>query len=417
MPNKPTGNALIGQGGGPTAVINQTLVGVIEEVQRYPHIRHLLGAKHGVRGIVNDDFIDLRRQPREMLELVAATPGAALGSTRDLPDQAYCERIFESFRKHDVRYFFYIGGNDSAEVAHVLNQVAHDAKYDLLVIHLPKTIDNDLLANDHCPGYGSAARFVAMAFIGDNQDNRALPGIKINVLMGRGAGFLTAASILARQREDDGPHLVYVPETPFNLDQFLQDVAAVLDKYGRCVVAVSEGICNEHNIEWSEIIRQKLGRPPSETDPFHHVILSTGLLADYLADNVKQNLGKRAARVRADTYGYLQRSFPGIYSQVDAWEARLVGQMGVSYSVDTQRSGSVALVRLPATTYAVGTRLVPLEAVAPPTPPKFKTLERKYLTPHRNNIDDSFREYVRPLVGDLPKVGWFEQIAIPPLGS
>jgi len=409
-----TGNAIVGQAGGPTAVINQTLVGVIEELQEYSHIRHLLGARHGVRGIVNEDFIDLKRQPRSMLDLVAATPGSALGATRDRPDQEYCHRIFESFRKHDVRYFFYIGGNDSAEAAQIIHSVANNEKYDLRVIHLPKTIDNDLLANDHCPGYGSAARFVAMAFIGDNQDNRALPGVKLNILMGRDAGFITAASILARQREDDGPHLVYVPESPVLIDRFVDDIAGVCDKYGRCVVAISEGIRDEGGVLWMQKIRKGRGGA-GETDSFGHIQLSgTGSLADFLADAVKEKLGERIGRVRADTYGYLQRAFPTIYSDVDAWEARLVGQMGVSYSVDAERGGSVALLRLPSTTYTAGTELVGLETVAPPHPPKFKTLDKKYLTAEGNNIDDSFREYVRPLVGELPKVGWFEQIAVPP---
>jgi len=410
------GNAVIGQAGGPTAVINQTLVGVIEEVQKYEHIRHLLGAKHGVKGIVAEDFIDLKRQPRHMLELVARTPGSALGATRDRPDREYCERIFKTFRKYNVRYFFYIGGNDTAEAAQIVNQVAQDAKYELRVIHLPKTIDNDLLANDHCPGYGSAARFVAMAFMGDNQDNRALPGVKVNILMGRDAGFITAASILARMREDDGPHLVYVPEKPVSMDRLVEDVSAVHDKWGRCVVAVSEGIRDEEGTLWVERIRTQVNDGLGNKDAFGHSQLSgTGALADYIAGCIKGKLGKKIARVRADTYGYLQRSFPNIYSEVDAAEARLVGQMGVSYSLDADQDGSVALVRLPATTYSVGTKLVPLEAVAPPKPPKFRILDAQYIASDGNNINDSFREYALPLVGDLPKVGWFEQIAIPPI--
>ncbi|MHC4797499.1 MAG: 6-phosphofructokinase, partial [Planctomycetota bacterium] len=194
------GNAVVGQAGGPTVVINQSLVGVIEEVHKSSHIDQLLGARHGVRGIINEQFFDLRRQPENMLELVAHTPAAALGSTRDKPDEEYCERIFEVFKKNEVRYFFYIGGNDSAMSAQIINRIAKDNKYDFSVIHVPKTIDNDLLVTDHCPGYGSAAKFVASAFIGDDLDNRSLKGVKINILMGRNAGFLTAASILARQR-------------------------------------------------------------------------------------------------------------------------------------------------------------------------------------------------------------------------
>ncbi|MBN1490577.1 MAG: 6-phosphofructokinase [Phycisphaerae bacterium] len=405
------GNAVVGQAGGPTAVINQSLVGVVQEVQKYSHIRNLYGARHGVRGIINEQFYDLLRQPTEMLDLVSQTPAASLGSTRDKPNREYCERIFEVFKKLDIRYFFYIGGNDSAATAQIVNTLAKDAKYPLRVIHIPKTIDNDLLVTDHCPGYGSAAKFVASAFIGDNLDNRALQGVKINILMGRHAGFITAASILARQREDDGPHLVYVPERPFSIDQFVTDVEAVFDRYGRCLVAVSEGISDEKGELWASKV-SVLKQDGLEKDAFGNLQLSAGAgsLADYLAGTLRAHC-KNIKRVRADTFGYLQRSFPGYASPVDAWEARLVGQMAVSYSVDAEVDGSVALTRLPGTTYAVGTRLVDLAAVAPEHEPKTKVLPDHYISEASNNIHSSFREYVGPLVGDLPKVGWFEQIA------
>ena len=407
-----TGNAVVGQAGGPTVVINQSLVGIIQEVQKYNHIGRLLGARHGVRGIIEEQFYDLKRQPTNMLELVAHTPAAALGATRDRPDQEYCERIFKVFTKYDVRYFFYIGGNDSAETAQIVNKIACDAKYELRVIHIPKTIDNDLLVTDHCPGYGSAAKFVASAFIGDDLDNRALKGVKLNILMGRNAGFLTAASVLARQRPDGGPHLVYLPERAFNPSQFVKDVREVHSRLGRCVVAISEGIRDQKGKSWAEKVQQMLmRRRTTERDEFGHVQLSAGagVLADYLVNHLRGHC-PAIRRVRADTYGYLQRSFPACTSEVDAWEARLVGQMAVSYSLDADRDGSVALVRLPGTTYAVGTKLVGLKKVAPDKPPKTKVLPDKYINNQGNNVLNSFRDYVGPLVGDLPKVGWFEQI-------
>jgi ATP-dependent phosphofructokinase / diphosphate-dependent phosphofructokinase len=404
------GNAVVGQAGGPTVVINQSLVGVIEEAQKCPHIKNLLGARHGVRGIVREQFFDLNRQPKSMLELVARTPAAALGATRDKPDKEYCERIFNVFRQHDVRYFFYIGGNDSAETANIVHRMAIDAKYELRVIHIPKTIDNDLLVTDHCPGYGSAAKWVASAFIGDNLDNRALKGVKINIIMGRDAGFLTAASILARQRPDDGPHLVYLPERPFDIEQFVADVQEVFDNYGRCLVAVSEGIADKEGHRWAEkvsVLRQEnLAR-----DAFGNVQLSSGAgsLADYLAGTLR-NRSKNITRVRADSFGYLQRSFPGYESEVDAWEARLVGQMAVIYSLDETPAGSVALVRLPSTTYTAGTRLIGLHEVAPEKPPKTKNVPDEYINKPGNNVLNSFRDYAGPLVGELPKVGWLEQV-------
>lgn len=406
-----TGNAVVGQAGGPTAVINQSLIGVIQEAQKYGHIRHLLGARHGVRGIIDQRFFDLNRQPTNMLELVAHTPAAALGATRDKPDHAYCEKIFEVFKKHDVRYFFYIGGNDSAETANIINKLSADAKYDMRVIHVPKTIDNDLLVTDHCPGFGSAAKFVASAFIGDDLDNRALPGVKINILMGRNAGFLTASSVLARQREDDGPHLVYLPERAFDVDRFVEDVKSVFDRIGRCVVAISEGICDKDGQLWAEKV-SVLQQSSLQKDAFGNLQLSAGAgsLADYLAGTLR-NKCKEIRRVRADSFGYLQRSFAGCYSEVDAWEARLVGQMAVNYSLDASINGSVALVRLPSTTYTVGTKLVPLSSVAPEKPPKTKEVPAEYINEAGNNVLNDFREYAGPLVGDLPKVGWFEQVA------
>ena len=430
------GNAVVGQAGGPTMVINQSLAGVIQEAQKYDHIQHLLGARHGVVGIMEEDFIDLRRQPSEMLELVACTPASALGSTRHKPKRPDFELILDSFRRNDVRYFFYIGGNDSAEAAQIINKMAQDAKYELRVIHIPKTIDNDLLATDHCPGYGSAAKFVASAFIGDNLDNRALQGIKINILMGRDAGFITAASILARQRENDGPHLIYVPERPFSMTQFVEDVRGVVDRIGRCLVAVSEGVRDTKGVRWTEkLLKQKTrdqrelrrlrahGRArgakgksgPNDVlqrDPFGQIQLSgTGILADHLAQVVENKLRrkKKQLRVRADTYGYLQRSFPAC-SEVDAWEARLCGQMAVSYSVEAERDGSVSLVRLPGTSYACGTRLVRLSKVAPAKPPTTKSLPSKYINKAGNYITPGFLAYAGPLVGGLPKVGWFEQV-------
>src|SRR5271167_4013248 len=236
------GNAVIGQSGGPTSVINQSLVGVVQEAKKAGHIKELFGSRHGVSGIVKEDFIPLKNAPDDLLERVAQTPAAALGSTRDKPDAAYCEKIFKSFAKHNVRYFFYIGGNDSADTARIVSELAAQEKYELRVFHIPKTIDNDLRVHDHTPGYGSAAKFVAAAMLGDDFDNRSLPGIKIDVIMGRHAGFLTAAAALARQKPGDGPHLIYVPESPLSEDKFLADVDACYKKNGRCLIAVSEGV-------------------------------------------------------------------------------------------------------------------------------------------------------------------------------
>ncbi len=399
-----TGNAVIGQSGGPTSVINQSLVGVIREMKKARIVDQLLGARHGVRGIVNEDFIVLNEAPDELLERIANTPAAALGSTRDKPDQAYCEKIFQSFAKHNVRYFFYIGGNDSADTARIVGELAVKAGHDLKVFHIPKTIDNDLRVHDHTPGYGSAAKFVAAAIMGDNFDNRSLPGIKVDVIMGRHAGFLTAASVLARQHDNDGPHLIYVPEAPLSEEKFLADVDRVYSKQGRCLIAVSEGVSQPNGKAWAEAMTSNL-----ERDAHGNIQLSgTGALGDYLASMITKKLqapGGKKLRVRADTFGYLQRSFPGFVSGTDAREAHLVGEMAVRYAAQGQAGGSVAMKRTAGDEYKIETFLTPLSTVARET----KHLDPSYIV-DGNNITDAFRQYAKPLVGGLPRVGTFDEL-------
>jgi 6-phosphofructokinase 1 len=400
------GNAVVGQSGGPTSVINQSLVGVITEARRHGHIDKLLGARHGVRGIVNDDFIELNNVPEELLSRIAQTPASALGSTRDKPDAAYCEKIFQSFQKRNVRYFFYIGGNDSADTARIVGDMAKTAGYDLTVYHVPKTIDNDLRVHDHTPGYGSAAKFVAAAIMGDDFDNRSLPGIKVDVIMGRHAGYLTAAAALARRREGDGPHLIYVPEAPLGEDKFLADVDAVYKKRGRCLIAVSEGISQPGGKTWAEAMQGNL-----EKDAHGNVQLSgTGALGDYLAGLITKKLqapGGKKLRVRADTFGYLQRSFPGFVSEVDAREARLVGETAVRYSASGEGGkdgGSVAMRRVSNSPYRIETHLTPLHTVARET----KHLDESFIR-NGNDVTEKFIEYARPLVGPLPVAGTFDE--------
>ena len=347
---------LVAQGGGPTAVINQSLVGVVLESRRHHGVERVFGAHHGVRGIVNEDFVDLTQETSHNLELVARTPASALGSTRDKPDLKYCQEIFKVLQAHEIRHFFYIGGNDSADTVRIVSEEAHKAGYPMRTIHIPKTIDNDLVGCDHTPGFPSAARFVAQAFAGANLDNAALPGVYLAVVMGRHAGFLTAASALGKKFPDDGPHLIYVPERTFVLDKFLADVKATNERYGRCVIAVSEGI---HDASGQPIAAQLA--KDLEHDAHGNVQLSgSGALADLLCEEIKTKLGIK--RVRGDTFGYLQRSFIGCVSDVDAREAREVGEKAVQYAMWGDRDGSVAIRR--SGDYAVDYVLQPLEAVA-----------------------------------------------------
>ncbi|QDU72839.1 6-phosphofructokinase [Mucisphaera calidilacus] len=387
------GNAIIGQSGGPTAVINQSMVGVVEGLRGKPGVQKILGARHAVRGIINHDFIDLTDIGQDKLDAIARTPSAGLGSSRDKPDAAYCERIFEAFRKENIRYFFYIGGNDSSDTCRIVNEMAKQQDYELHCFHCPKTIDNDLVKNDHTPGYGSAARFVAQAFMGDNLDNAALPGIKINVVMGRHAGFLTAASMLGRRSPADGPHLIYVPEVAFDEDKFLADVDKVFTERGRCLISVSEGI---HDADGTALVT-KLAEDV-EKDAHGNVQLSgTGALGDLLSDLIKKKLG--AKRVRADTFGYLQRCFNGVVSEADASEARASGRKAAELATSGDIDGSIAIVRKSDAPYTVDYERIELSDVAAKT----KTLDPKYIV-DGNNIDESFKKYLAPIVGDLPPV-------------
>ena len=386
-------NAVVSQSGGPTGVINASLVGVIEEVCKHSEIENLYGAMHAVRAIINEDFIDLKKLSADVLEGLAASSGAALGSARDKPDEEYCEKIFEVFKKRNIRYFFYIGGNDSANTAHIINTMAVQAGFELRAFHIPKTIDNDLLVTDHCPGYGTAAKFVACALMGDDLDNRALPGVKIDVIMGRHAGFLAAASVLGKQRDDDGPHLVYVPERPVSVEKFVADVEAVYKKHGRCVVAASEGICDTDGTAWGKKLATW-----KETDQFGNIQLSgSGSLADFLAAQVRGKLGVK--RVRADTLGYLQRSFAGLQSAVDADEARRCSCEAVKYSL-VEQSGSVAIKRLGSgKDYAVEFFRTELSNVAEKT----KSMPDEFINGQGNGVTDAFVEYAMPFTGGLPK--------------
>jgi 6-phosphofructokinase 1 len=257
----------------------------------------------------------------------------------------------------------------------------------LRAIHIPKTIDNDLVGNDHTPGFPSAARFVAQAFAGANLDNAALPGVYVGVVMGRHAGFLTAASALGKKFPDDGPPLIYLPERTFVLEKFLSDVKAVYERYGRCVIAVSEGVHDASGSPITSMLAKDLAH-----DAHGNVQLSgNGALADLLCEEIKSKL--KIKRVRGDTFGYLQRSFIGCVSDVDQREAREVGEKAVQFAMWGQRNGSVAIKRTGF--YSVDYELLELDAVAGKT----RVMEDEFITASGTDVTDAFRLYLRPLLG------------------
>jgi 6-phosphofructokinase 1 len=318
---------------------------------------------------------------------VASTPASALGSTRDKPDLKYCQEIFHVLQAHGIGHFFYIGGNDSSDTVRIVAEEARKANYPLRSIHIPKTIDNDLVGNDHTPGFPSAARFVAQAFAGANLDNAALPGVYLAVVMGRHAGFLTAASALGKKFPDDGPHLIYVPERTFVIEKFVADVKAMYERHKRCVIAVSEGI---HDASGTPIAAQLAKQ--MEHDAHGNVQLSgSGALADLLCEEIKARLGIK--RVRGDTFGYLQRSFLGCVSDVDAREAREVGEKAVQFAMWGDRDGSVAMRRTGY--YSVDYELLPLESVAGRT----RVMDDEFIDESGTDVTDAYRLYLRPLLG------------------
>ena len=389
---------VVAQSGGPSMVINASLFGVVRFAKTAGASRRIgkiLGARHGIAGILKDDYIDLRKVPENKFAAIAATPSSALGSCRMKPTADDCREIFRRFKKLDVGYFYYIGGNDSADAARIVAEEAAKEGYPLVCWHVPKTIDNDLRSCDHTPGFGSAARFVASAIRGDDLDNRALGGVKIDIIMGRDAGFLTAASALARVREDDGPHLVYLPEVPFSEEKFVKDVKAAMKKFGRCVCAVSEGIRGKDGVP----IGAKLGS--GEKDSHGNVQMSgTGALGDALARLLKAKAGIK--RVRADTFGYLQRSFPGIASATDSEEAYAAGCAAVAASLDFAEggvlTGTIGIERRPGKKYAVEFVPRPIIDAAKYT----RSVPKEFIAKNGHDVTPAFIEYAKPIVGEIP---------------
>jgi 6-phosphofructokinase 1 len=394
--DKLTGNALVAQSGGPTAVLNASACGVIQEALRHDCIRDLYGANHGILGIVQEDLFDLRAEAPETVEGLKSTPSAAIGSCRYrlgslTADLDKYQRLLEVFRAHEVRYFFYLGGNDSMDTADKVNRLAAEAGYELRVLGVPKTVNNDLVATDHCPGYGSAAKYLATAVLEAGRDNEAtytFDPVTVLEVMGRNAGWLAAACGLARRHEDDAPHLIYVPEIPFSSERFLADVAEVHRRLGRVVVVASEGLVDEKG----EYVTAGVGR--FATDAFGRRRL--GGVADYLQRLVEQEIG---IKCRYNTLGTCQRSAMHLASQTDSAEAYRCGQEAVRQAVAGTTGRMVTLVREADAPYRCTTGLAPLAEVAAGV----RRLPRDYLDVAGTQITGAMRRYAGPLVrGEVP---------------
>lgn len=399
--SKLEGNAVVFTQGGPTAVINASWVGVVLELMDAPEITGVYGSLHGIDGILQEEMVDLRAQSKETLIAVSKTPATALLSTRHKPDADDNQKMLKVFEKYNIRYVFGAGGNDTSESLDIINDAAKKDGYDLRMFHVAKTVDNDLMENDHTPGYASAARYVANAFRGADMDNKCFGGFYLGVCMGRHAGFLTAASALGRIDSESGPHLVYVPEKPFDVDQFCADVASIYQKLGRCVVAVSEGIEDKDGTP----ILQKLSSGSLEADSHGNVQLSgTGALADALVEKVRTYLREKGVveklRARGDTLGYIQRSFPD-QSPVDYEETLGLGRFAAQCALRGELEGSVAIQRVSEFPYQMEYKLVPLKSVAGLT----RHLPGNHINGAGNHVTEAFMIWGKPLIGRLYDFG------------
>lgn len=375
--------AVVLHSGGPTPVINASLLGVVEEARRHRGITALYGARHGIGGVLREDFVDLFSIDQKTLDAVARAPSSALGTSRDEVREEDLDRVFSVFEKRAVRYLFYTGGNGSMGAASRLERHAKGRGYELHVVGIPKTIDNDLAGTDHTPGYATAARFFACAVRDIGADNRSLPGqVEFVEVLGRNAGWLVAATALARHDPDDAPHLIYFPEARLPLEQLLDDVDRVYGRLGRCVVAVCEGQLDENGLPFGADVRSGSGGALAMN------------LAHRLAVLVMEKLKLRA---RSEKPGLLVRSGVAYPCELDWSEARLCGRAGVRAAVEGASGVMIGLARESEAAYSVRTILVPLKEAA-----HQKLYPAEWRNAAGNDVQPTFVDYAAPLVGAIP---------------
>lgn len=370
--------------GGPTSVINASLLGVCEEARRHPEIASLYGARFGFDGILLEDFIDLSSQPNETIKAVGRAPSSALGTSRRELSQEDLQRIFGVLRKREARFLFCTGGNGSMETARQLWNITKQTGYNLQVVGIPKTIDNDLMETHHTPGYGSTARFFACAARDIGADNRALPGqVEFIEVLGRNVGWLAAATSLARRHPEDAPHLIYFPERRLPFEQLLDDVQRVFRKLNRCVVAICEGQLDKNGEPFGADVRSG----------------SRGSLAMNLAHRLASLVSQKLKlRARSEKPGLLGRSSAVNISQSDWNDSRLCGQRAVLAAIQQQGGNMVTLLTSSQADEPAETGLASLDRVA--------LRERQFPEHWRNaagnDVLPEFRTFAEPLTGEIP---------------
>lgn len=385
-------NAVVAQSGGCTAVINQSLAGVVAAARASKQIADMLGSRHGIEGILNGSFIDLKKKPAKFLRDIANSPSAALGSSRYKLKPGDGQKIMMNLKKHHIRYVFLIGGNDTANTSLQIAKAADQAHYELRVIHIPKTIDNDLMETDHCPGYGSVARFAAITTQEAALDTRAMKHVdpvKILELMGRNSGWIVAASALLKRSPADAPHILLVPEVPFDATAFVKKTEAVLQSAGYCVIVISETI-RDHG-------GNRIGRKTEgvRADPFGHGYVEGA--AARLAAILEKNLKIRA---RFDKPGTIQRMSMAYISETDQKEAYQAGAHAVRWALKGMSKVMVGFKRKPGKPYAIDYAPVPLEKI----PNHERYLPAEFFDRNKGMITPAFVKYALPLLGkNLPR--------------
>ena len=385
---------LVMQSGGSTGVLNRSLYGIAAQVKEQLTDVRLLGARCGVGGLLTGELIDLDRRSKSWWDRIARTPGAALGSTRKRLENEDAPAALDVLAKHNVRYLFLIGGNDSAETALALSDAAGEAGMALSVIHVPKTIDNDLVKTDHTPGYGSAARFVALATMGAGRDAEAMgkeSPVAVIEVMGRDAGWLPAAAVLGKREERDAPHVICVPEVPVDEERLLADMERAYLRFGFAVAVVSENARGPDGVLGG---RQE----PWYVDDFGHAYFEGA--GRHIASAVGRHLG---VRVRYEKPGTVQRSMAALVSRSDAREAEMAGRDAVRYALEGATGQMVTLVRGQGELYSCATGLAPLGEVAG----RVKRMPDDWLDGRNNIPGQAFVDYAAPLVGPLPR---FERV-------
>jgi ATP-dependent phosphofructokinase / diphosphate-dependent phosphofructokinase len=381
------GNCLIAQSGGPTSVINASLAGAVTEALNHECIEEVYGGMNGILGILNEELIDLASESQQTIRGLRYTPASALGSCRfKLKQSQDFDRVLEVFEAHDIRYFFYIGGNDSQDSANKISLLAQEKGYDLRVIGIPKTIDNDLVSTDHCPGYGSVIKYVSTIVRETAKDNEGMGFhdlVYVLEVMGRNSGWIAAGASLAKHRDDPNspPHLIYLPEVPFTPEKYLEDVQRVLQKEKFCFIVVGEGLVDMDG--------NYISTTSAKADAFGHSQL--GGCGEYLANLAEERLGVKA---RSAKLGTTQRAAVHCSSQTDNDEAFLAGKAAVIAAVNGDTDQMVTLSRAESDLYHCETGLSPLDEIANGV----KVLPRNWINEDGVSMNFNFYRYANPLI-------------------